>query len=76
MKIHGVKTLVPEPNFFMLFIVLQNFSICKSELIQAGGETLCSEINNFIKVSLKYGRIVLALEGVYYFTNLEEECLN
>jgi hypothetical protein len=51
---HTTKPLVPESSSFMVEIAIEKLKRCKlasideipAELIQAGGNTLCSEIHN------------------------------
>jgi hypothetical protein len=56
MKIHTTKPLVPEPSPFVVEIAVAKLKQYKSlgtdqipaEMIQAGGETFCSEIHKLI----------------------------
>jgi hypothetical protein len=72
---HTAELLVPDPSSFEFQIAIAKLKMCKSrgsdrslaELIQAGGETLWSEIHKL--VNSIWNKEELLVEGVCYCTN-------
>jgi hypothetical protein len=76
-EIHTAEPLVPEPSSYEVEIAIERLKRYKSpgidqipaELIQAGGNTLCSEIHKLINC-IRIRKNCQTVEGLYYCTYL------
>jgi hypothetical protein len=80
MEIQTAERLITATSSCKAEIAVANLKRYKSpgneqvltELLQAGGETLRSEIHKLIDSLWKRGKFSSVVEGVYYYSNLQE----